>query len=492
MAMRDGAAYLAGLKDQRRIWHNGALVDDVTTAPGFANAAHTIAAYYDFQCDPVIRDVISYEDEDGDRSHRSFKIPRSKDDLRKRGAAYAAWAEHTGGQLGRAPDYMNAAMAGVAAARHHWGQNNPVLGERVTNILDHCRRNDVCLTHTFITPQIDRKTPLGQQEPFLNAGVVRQTSDGVIVRGARVLGTLAPFSDENLSFLMPVVKGEDELKYAIGFTTRVDTPGLHWVCRDSFDPNRSTRDYPISSRFEEIDTVAVFDDVEVPWENVFDYQDEKVHNIAPLAMRFHESLGHHVIVKNVAKTRFLLGLAHLIAENAQTNSFINVQIRLGDIVTMLQTLESIALAAVEGAVKNPDDGVWYCNHNAIVAGLRLFPEYYVQIIDHIKQLGGSNFMAAPSAANMDAITEALGPSVERYFKGAADMSEAGIEKVPLFRLAWDVVGTSLAGRQELYERFFFGDQQVSKSQSYLRFDKTEAVDIVRRLLNPEWLSQEST
>ena len=487
MAMRDGAAYLAGLKDQRRIWHNGALVEDVTSAPGFANAAHTIAAYYDFQCDSARRELISYEDEDGERSHRSFKIPRSKQDLRDRGAAFAAWAEHTGGQLGRAPDYMNAAIAGVAAARHHWGQNDAQLGEHAANILDHCRRNDVCLTHTFITPQIDRKTPLGEQEPFLNAGVVKRTSDSIIVRGARILGTLAPFSDENLSMVLPIVKGEAELKYALCFTIPVDAPGLHWVCRDSFDPNRSTHDYPISGRFEEIDTVAVFDDVEVPWENVFGYQDEKIHNTALMVMRFQESLGHHVIVKNVAKTRFLLGLAHLIAENAQTNSFINVQIRLGEIVTMLQTLESIAIAAVEGSVENPDNGVWYCNANAITAGLRLFPEYYVQIIDHIKQIGGSNFMAAPSAANMEAITDAIGPAVERYFQGAADMSEEGIDKVPLFRLAWDVVGTSLAGRQELYERFFFGDQQVSKSQSYLRFDKTEAVETVRRLLNPEWL-----
>ena len=488
MAMRDGAAYLAGLRDRRRIWHNGALVEDVTTAPGFTNAAHTIAAYYDFQSDPANEDVVSYVDEDGERSHRSFKIPRSKQDLRDRGAAFAAWAEHTGGQLGRAPDYMNAAIAGVAAAKHHWGQNDPALGEHTVQILDHCRRNDVCLTHTFITPQIDRKTPLGEQEPFLNAGVVERKSDSVIVRGARVLGTLAPFSDENLSMVLPIVGGENERKYALGFTIPVDAPGLHWVCRDSFDPNRSKHDYPISSRFEEIDTVAVFDDVEVPWENVFDYEDARIHNTALMVMRFHESLGHHVIVKNVAKARFLLGVAHLIAENAQTNSFINVQIRLGEIVTMLQTLESIVIAAVEGAEENPANGVWYCNSNAIVAGLRLFPEYYVQIVDHIKQIGGSNFMAAPSEANMEAITEALGPTVERYFKGAADMNEDDIEKVPLFRLAWDVVGTSLAGRQELYERFFFGDQQLSKSQSYQRYDKSEAIEIVRRLLDPEWLS----
>ena len=218
MAMRDGAAYLAGLKDQRRIWHNGALVDDVTTAPGFANAAHTIAAYYDFQCDPANQEIISYEDEDGQRSHRSFKIPRSREDLRRRSAAYAAWAEHTGGQLGRAPDYMNAAMAGVAAASHHWGQNDPQLGKHAVAILDHCRRNDVCLTHTFVTPQIDRKTPLGEQEPYLNAGVVKRTSDGVIVRGSRVLGTLAPFCDENVSFGLPIIKGDAELKYALGFT----------------------------------------------------------------------------------------------------------------------------------------------------------------------------------------------------------------------------------------------------------------------------------
>ncbi len=489
MAMRDGAAYLAGLQDQRRIWHNGALVDDVTSAPGFANAARTIAAYYDFQCDPANLELVSYEDEDGERSHRSFKIPRSKQDLRDRGAAFAAWAEHTGGQLGRAPDYMNAAMVGVAAAKHHWGQNDPELGEHAVAMLDHSRRNDVCLTHTFVTPQIDRKTPLGEQEPYLNAGIVKRTADGVIVRGSRVLGTLAPFSDENISFGLPIIKGDAELKYALGFSIPVDAPGLHWVCRDSFDPARSTHDYPISGRFEEIDTVAVFDDVEVPWEHVFDYEDERIHNSVLMVMRFQESLGHHVLVKNVAKTRFLLGLAHLIAESAQTNSFINVQIRLGEIVTMLQTLESIAIAAVEGAVENPDNGVWYCNANAITAGLRLFPEYYVQIVDHIKQIGGSNFMAAPSEANMEAITEALGPSVERYFRGAADMSEEGIEKVPLFRLAWDVVGSSLAGRQELYERFFFGDQQVSKSQSYLRFDKSESIETVRRLLDPDWLGR---
>ena len=145
---------------------------------------------------------------------------------------------------------------------------------------------------------------------------------------------------------------------------------------------------------------------------------------------------------------------------------------------MLQTMESIAIAAVEAAEPDPRTGVWYANANAIQAGLRLFPEFYVRMVDHIKQIGGSNFMAAPSEATL----EALGPAVERYFRGAGEDRDG---KVPLFRLAWDVVGTSFAGRQELYERFFFGDGQVVKAQSYLRHDKSEAIAVVQRLLDPQ-------
>ena len=137
-------------------------------------------------------------------------MPRSKDDLRRRAAAFAAWAEYSGGQLGRAPDYMNAAVMALAAAHEHWGQNDPDLGRHAVDMYDRCRREDVCLTHTLVTPQIDRKTPLGEQEPYLNAGVVRRTENGIIVRGSRVLGTLAPFSDANVSFGLPIVTGEND------------------------------------------------------------------------------------------------------------------------------------------------------------------------------------------------------------------------------------------------------------------------------------------
>src|SRR5690606_5341940 len=123
--VRTGDEYLAGLKDNRRILYNGDYVGDVTTTPGFRHTAMAIAQYYDFQNLPEMIDTMTYVTEEGERVGMSYIEPRSKDDLRRRAAAFAAWAEVTCGFMGRAPDYMNAAMMAVGVAGHHWGKNDP-------------------------------------------------------------------------------------------------------------------------------------------------------------------------------------------------------------------------------------------------------------------------------------------------------------------------------------------------------------------------------
>ncbi len=477
MGLRTGAEYLAAQRDGREIWLNGERIEDPTTAPRFAGMARTLAQYYDFQHDPAVHNLVTYETPDGDRAHLSFIEPRSKEDLRRRAGAFAAWADVTGGMQGRSPDYMNAAMMAVAAAKDHWGQNNPVLGEHAYELYLHCRREDLLLTHTFITPMVDRFKTLSEQDPFINAGVVAEKDDGIVVRGARIVGTLAPFCDENLSLLSPNVEADGDEIYALGMLTPINAPGAKWVCRDNYDYERRHFDAQHSCRLEEKATVAIFDDVEVPWERVFDYKDAAVHNRTASAVRFFQSLGHHVLVKNVSKTRLLLGIAHLMAETSQISKFVNVQERLGDIVTCLNTMEALAIAAVEGAEQDSRNGLFYANEAAIQASLRLYPEFYVRIVGHIKQLGGGGFMASPDEKTI----EALGKGMERYFAGAETDAH---DRVALMRLAWDVVGSGWGGRQELYERFFFGDAQRMKAMLYQMYSMDEAVETVHRILEP--------
>ena len=81
---------------------------------------------------------------------------------------------------------------------------------------------------------------------------------------------------------------------------------------------------------------------------------------------------------------FLLASQELDEEGRSRPWFFSI----GDILMYLQIMESLAIAAVEGAQQNPENGLYYCNSNAINAALRLFPEAYPRMIDHLKQLGG--------------------------------------------------------------------------------------------------------
>lgn len=95
MGLRTGAEYLASLQDGRKIVYNGKIIEDVRTEPGFRNTALSVAEFYDFQNLPSMRDIMTYETTDGERAGLAFIEPRSKEDLRRRATAYAAWAEVT-------------------------------------------------------------------------------------------------------------------------------------------------------------------------------------------------------------------------------------------------------------------------------------------------------------------------------------------------------------------------------------------------------------
>src|SRR5690606_37868324 len=123
------------------------------------------------------------------------------------------------------------------------------------NYYRHARDNDLCLTHTLINPQANRSVgPSQQKDPFLAARVVEEKDDGIVVRGARMLATLGPIADEVEVFPSTVVKADPaDAPYAFGFVIPCSTPGLKFICRETYDLNRSKHDHPLGSRFEEMD-----------------------------------------------------------------------------------------------------------------------------------------------------------------------------------------------------------------------------------------------
>ena len=267
MAVRTGAQFLQGLRDDRSIWLEGERVADVTAHPHLARMAQTLAKIYDLQHDPALHEVMTYRSPtSGQDTAVSYLIPQNQADLLRRRKGLEVIANFHHGVLGRTPDYVNIQVTATRQLADLHGRREKRFRDNLIAYHEYLATNDHCLTHTFGHPQVNRGASVGQQpDPYIPLGAVAETSEGIIVRGAKLLATLAPFSDE--IFVPPYrpVRGKEEEKYALGFSIPTATKGLSFICRESFDRGRSLYDHPLSGQYDELDALAVFDDVLVPW-----------------------------------------------------------------------------------------------------------------------------------------------------------------------------------------------------------------------------------
>jgi 4-hydroxyphenylacetate 3-monooxygenase len=82
--MRTGREYLESLRDARRVYVGGELIEDVTVHPATKGYAHAIADYYDLHLDPANQDAATFIDKDGKRQSMHWFLPQSKEDLTRR------------------------------------------------------------------------------------------------------------------------------------------------------------------------------------------------------------------------------------------------------------------------------------------------------------------------------------------------------------------------------------------------------------------------
>ena len=161
MPARTGRQYLAGLREQEReVWLEGERVKDPTRHPGLRGGARAIASLYDMQCDPKLRDEMTYvSPTTGDRVGLSFIIPRTREDLEKRRAMMLNWARTTCGMMGRSPDFMNVTYAAWAGAADYFAggeHGRPEFAENMRRYYEYIRENDLTLTHSLINLQRSR------------------------------------------------------------------------------------------------------------------------------------------------------------------------------------------------------------------------------------------------------------------------------------------------------------------------------------------------
>jgi len=484
MAARTGQQYLDAVNAQRReVYYNGELITtNVAEHPVFRGVTRSLAALYDMQHDPSLRDEMTYvSPTTGERVGLSFLVPRTQADLARRSNMIKRWHDATAGMLGRSADYLNAALMALAAGADFLGQADARFAENARRYYEYAREHDLLLTHTLITPQANRAAGTAKQsDPNLAAAVLRQTEEGIVVRGCRLLATLGPITDEIMVFPSTVLKAtpEDE-PYAYAFAIACDTPGVKFLCRESFDYGRSHFDHPLGSRFDEMDAVVVFDDVLVPWERVFMVGRPDLCNQLYAGTNAVVHMAHQVVIKNVAKTEFLLGVILSIIDTIGIEQFQHVQEKAAEVILALEQMRAF-LRAAEADAQLDRYGVMTPAWWPLNAARNYYPRTYPRLVELIHLLSASGLMALPTEADLANPVER--PLIDKYL--VARSADAH-DRIRLFRLAWDIASSAFGQRQVLYERFFFGDPVRMAGALYASYDKQPYVDRVRRFLEQE-------
>jgi 4-hydroxyphenylacetate 3-monooxygenase len=474
---RTGQQFLDGLAgDSREIWLGGSLVTHPLEHPALEAAARSMARVFDLQHEHP-DEMLMPSPKVGKPVNVSHIVPRSRDDLEQRRRAFELTAAATAGMMGRTPDYLNVTFACFAGAADVWARRGNEQG--AANLVayhEFMRDADLSTTHSIMNPQVDRTKPEAEQaagEVALHK--VGETENFITVRGARMLATLAPFSDELSVYPGSDIRPQDG-RYAISFALPVATPGLKFICRDSYSKQRSSFDYPLSSRFDEMDCVVIFNDVEVPKNRVFLDGDTVGYSevISDSGWRGH--ITHQAFTRAYVKLSFAFGLGHLIAQTTGVARFDHIQEKLGQMWNMAELTRS-AIVAAEAGASIDEFGVMRPDDRPFLALRGEMPKWLPRCHELLQLIGGGGFMATPSEADLNG---PLRDEIDLYYQAAGADAE---RRIRLFRLAWDYIGSDLGGRSELYERFYLSDSYRMTALAYTIADKTFPAALVEQFLS---------
>lgn len=478
MAIRTGQQFIDGLRARpREVYIQGERVADVTRHPAFAASVAHLAELYDMQHAPETQDALTWVvPETGQRAGRAFQPAGSIADLRARRGAYRLWAERNFGLMGRSPDFMNVSLLAFWEAREVFGRNGRQFADNITRYYETVRDQDLFLSHALVSPQNDR-SKASHELGDLHMRVTRETDAGIHISGARMIATLGPVADEMLIYSLPGLKPGDE-DHALAFSVNMDAPGLRQICREPYTlaGSRTSFDHPLSVRFEENDSLLIFDDVFVPWERVYIYRDVGLANALYTDSALRNHTAHQTNARALVKLEFAAGVALALARSIKADQFLHVQGMLGECLSMAEIVKSGLVHSEVEAEATPLGTLRPAL--APLQTLRTYlPRAYPRAVEIIQTIAAGSFMMMPSGR--DFTVPEIEADMARYYRGAGVES---LDRVRLVKLAWDLVGEGFGQRALQYERYYAGDPVRTMAANIFALPSAEPDRLVRQAL----------
>ncbi|MCD7036208.1 4-hydroxyphenylacetate 3-monooxygenase, oxygenase component [Metabacillus sp. GX 13764] len=443
--------------------------------PAYSGAMKTKAGLYDLQLHPEKIEKMTFETKPGHLAGLSYLRPETKEDLAKRREMMTEWALATCGMMGRTPDYMNTALMSLAASADLLKDQDDEFAKNLVRFYEKARDSDLSFTHSFMNPQTNRSSFYDEEtDKPIAAKIIKKTSEGLVIQGARLLATQGGMTDEVLIF--PSAGKFTDEEYAYAFSIPSNTKGLSFICRESFHEGDSRFNYPLSSRFDEMDALLVFNEVTVPWERVFFYHRQDLAQKLFQQSCFIPQALHQTVNRQLVKSQFLLGLSQLLVQTLNVSEYQHIQSKISEVIIGVESTQAMLEKAENDAVQD-NWGTMRPSTHPLYSAVCQFSSLYPRYIEILQLIGAGGYMSLPGEEDF---SSPVSDSLDDYLASAAYDARS---RTKIFRLAWDTAMSSFGTRQTQYERFFFGDPVRLSSNLYWNYPREEYLSRVKQFLN---------
>ncbi len=471
--LRSGKDYIESIRDGREVWIDGERVTDVPSHPAFAPIVKLRARIYDLAHENSTRDLLSYADEEsGERCATTSRPPHTRADWRAKRSAVDAILDDAGGVVTRVGDETVGEMWSLLDGQDVLNEIDPTFSANITRHVRRAQLLDPFHVSANTDPKGNRALRPQDQDPDVLLHVVRETDSGIVVRGAK-FETAAAYA--NQAFVKPTIgewNNEVLSDYAVGFLADMGAPGVRHICRSTFRGQDAADDYPLTSRYDEIDTMIVFDDVEIPWENVFFYRHTKA--AAFIRATLHRYSIFPYVQRYARFADFLLGVAYASARSTGVTMHQAVREKIAQIACYREGINAHLTAAIELAEPSPA-GLLMPNQPMMYAG-RVFASTQLPAVMHtVRDLCGCQVSLIPGKAMFDA--PGAGDWLRKYFTIGEIPAE---ERRKLFALARDLLNSDYAGHRLTFQLFAQSPPFSHLLAVYNNYDFSRPLDLVAR------------
>lgn len=480
MALMTGKEYGQSLREMNPhpvVYLFGERMENPYDHPMVKPAQNAVALTYDLAHDPLYEDLMTaHSDLINQKVNRFNHIYQSRDDLVRKIKMFRLLGQMTATCFQRCTtcDGGNIMYLATYEVDQKYGTN---YHERFKNFFKHIQEKDLIAGIAMTDVKGDRsRRPSEQADPDLYLHVVEERKDGIVVRGAKAHQTGA--LNCHYTVVMPTrAMGPEDKDYAVAFSVPMSAPGLIHIYGRQFSDTRKLEGGEFDTgnpRFGMQETLLIFDNVFVPWENVYLYKEYE------FAERISGLLGsHHRCSYGGCKTGVsdvLIGATALLAQYNGVAKASHVRSKITEMITLAETLYGCGLASAYEGHKTAAGN--YMNDFLLANVCKL---NVARITNQIGQLAldiaGGLVTTMPS--EKDLRSPEVGKYLEKYLKGVKDVPTEN--RMRIFRLIENLTFGGGAGGYIVESIHGAGSPEAQKTMIPRESNLTHKINLAKRI-----------